>query len=173
MYYIPQIYINKAFLCYLAKILHNYRMNKLQIYSDGACSGNPGPGGYAAIILDGDNEIVLRGSSNPTTNNRMELTAFIESIKYVKENHSNVDVEFFSDSKYLIDGVEKWMTNWKRRGWKAADKKPVKNLEMWQEIDELTKHVRIKFVWVKGHDGNQYNEMADEIAVEESMKLSR
>lgn len=142
-------------------------MNLIKIYSDGACSGNPGPGGYAAIILKEGEETVLKGGASPTTNNQMELTAFIESIKYLRDNNwlPEYNVEFYSDSKYLIDGIEKWLVNWKKRDWKGSDKKPIKNLEMWQEIDKLTKNLKIKFIWVKGHNGDKYNEMADEIAV--------
>ena len=143
---------------------------KYQIYTDGACSGNPGPGGWAAIIIDeNDLEIVLRGGSKETTSNQMELTAFIEAIKSV--HLEKPQIELYSDSKYLIDGINSWLRNWKKRGWKTADNKPVKNLELWQEIDQLTQNINLKLIWVKGHNENKYNEMADKIAVEESMKF--
>ena len=143
-------------------------MKTIKIYTDGACSGNPGPGGWAAIIID-DKETDLKGGEKLTTNNRMELTALIESLKFVKANYSenlgDVQVDIYADSKYVIDGVESWMPNWKKRGWKTADKKPVKNLELWMEIDELIQDLNFKFVWVKGHNNDKYNEMADELAV--------
>lgn len=143
---------------------------KYQIYTDGACSGNPGPGGWAAIIIDENGfEIILKGGAKETTNNKMELTAFIEAIK--STHLEEPEIELYSDSKYLIDGINSWLPNWKKRGWKNADKKPVKNLELWQEIDKLTENINLKLIWVKGHNENKYNEMADRIAVEESMKF--
>lgn len=143
---------------------------KYQIYTDGACSGNPGPGGWAAIIIDENGfEIILKGGAKETTNNKMELTAFIEAIK--STHLEEPQIELYSDSKYLIDGINSWLPNWKKRGWKTADKKPIKNLELWQEIDKLTQNINLKLIWVKGHNENKYNEMADKIAVEESMKF--
>lgn len=143
---------------------------KYQIYTDGACSGNPGPGGWAAIIIDENGfEIILKGGAKETTNNKMELTAFIEAIK--STHLEEPQIELYSDSKYLIDGINSWLPSWKKRGWKTADKKPIKNLELWQEIDKLTQNINLKLIWVKGHNENKYNEMADKIAVEESMKF--
>lgn len=145
----------------------------LRIYTDGACSGNPGPGGWATIVLYGDKEQVLKGGEAQTTNNRMELTALINALDYVQKNFPslNREVEIYSDSKYVIDGVTAWMPNWKKRGWKGSDKKPVKNRELWEKIDELQQGLILKFHWVKGHNEDKYNEMADEIAVIESKKF--
>lgn len=134
----------------------------IKIYTDGACSGNPGTGGWGAVIL-GINEdpIYLNGGENDTTNNRMELTAAIEAIIY---NLNIEDLEIYTDSKYLKDGIEKWIINWKQNGWKTANKKPVKNKDLWIKLDnEISKH-NIKWNWVKGHANNQYNEKADELA---------
>tara|TARA_Y100001935_G_C17188072_1_gene448623 strand:+ start:304 stop:735 length:432 start_codon:yes stop_codon:yes gene_type:complete len=134
----------------------------IKIYTDGACSGNPGTGGWGAVIL-GTNEdpIYLNGGENNTTNNRMELTAAIEAIIY---NLNIEDLEIYTDSKYLKDGIEKWIINWKQNGWKTANKKPVKNKDLWIKLDnEISKH-NIKWNWVKGHANNQYNEKADELA---------
>jgi ribonuclease HI len=144
--------------------------NKIIVYTDGACSGNPGPGGWAAIILYGEKEIILRGGEAQTTNNRMELTAIINTFQYLQENFPslNREVEIYSDSKYVIDGITSWMPNWIKRGWKGSDKKPVKNRDLWETIDHLRQGLILKFIWVKGHNKDKYNEMADEIAVEES-----
>jgi ribonuclease HI len=144
--------------------------NKIIVYTDGACSGNPGPGGWAAIILYGEKEIILRGGEAQTTNNRMELTAIINTFQYLQENFPslNREVEIYSDSKYVIDGITSWMPNWIKRGWKGSDKKPVKNRDLWETINHLRQGLILKFIWVKGHNKDKYNEMADEIAVEES-----
>tara|TARA_B100000214_G_C23803272_1_gene551393 strand:- start:327 stop:758 length:432 start_codon:yes stop_codon:yes gene_type:complete len=134
----------------------------IKIYTDGACSGNPGIGGWGAVIL-GINEdpIYLNGGEKNTTNNRMELTAAIEAIIY---NLNIENLEIYTDSKYLKDGIEKWIINWKQNGWKTANKKPVKNKDLWIKLDnEISKH-NIKWNWVKGHANNQYNEKADELA---------
>lgn len=145
-------------------------MTKFIIYTDGACSGNPGPGGWAAVIIDENgNEKVLKGSNKLTTNNQMELTAFIESVKKLKKTKARLIVH--SDSKYLIEGIKSWLPNWKERGWKTADKKPIKNLELWQEIDKLIQDLDFELIWIKGHNKNKYNEMVDSIAVAESQKF--
>ena len=145
----------------------------VKIYTDGACSGNPGPGGWAAIVLFGGAEVILKGGEKLTTNNRMELTALINALEYARENFPslNREVEIYSDSKYVIDGTMTWMPNWIKRGWKGSDKKPVKNQDLWEKINELKQGVNLKFVWIKGHNEDKYNEMADEIAVEESKKF--
>ena len=132
----------------------------IKIYTDGACSGNPGRGGWAAIILDGEKIEKISGSKDNTTNNRMELTAVISALKYVKGK----DLEIYTDSKYTKDGIEKWISNWKKNGWKTANKQDVKNKDLWNELDRLNSEKNVQWNWVKGHANNQYNNMADELA---------
>ena len=132
----------------------------IKIYTDGACSGNPGRGGWAAIILDGEKIEKMSGSKENTTNNRMELTAVISALKYVKDK----DLEIYTDSKYTKDGIEKWISNWKKNGWKTANKQDVKNKDLWNELDQLNSEKNVQWNWVKGHANNQYNNMADELA---------
>ena len=132
----------------------------IKIYTDGACSGNPGRGGWAAIILDGEKIEKISGSKDNTTNNRMELTAVISALKYVKDK----DLEIYTDSKYTKDGIEKWISNWKKNGWKTVNKQDVKNKDLWNELDQLNSEKNVQWNWVKGHANNQYNNMADELA---------
>ena len=134
----------------------------ITIYTDGACSGNPGVGGWGVVIIKPDNEIIsLNGGEGNTTNNRMELTAAIQSVVYFKEK---TNLEIFTDSKYLKDGIESWIYKWKTNGWKTANKKPVKNKDLWIILDkEIAKH-KIKWNWVKGHANNKFNEKADLLA---------
>ena len=134
----------------------------ISVYTDGACSGNPGIGGWGVVILKKDEEaIFLNGGENNTTNNRMELIAAINSITYFKDRQK---LELYTDSKYIKDGIEKWIHNWKLNGWKTANKKPVKNKDLWLKLDyEINKH-SIVWNWVKGHANNEYNEKADELA---------
>ena len=132
----------------------------IKIYTDGACSGNPGRGGWAAIILDGEKIEKISGSKDNTTNNRMELTAVISALKYVKDKN----LEIYTDSKYAKDGIEKWISNWKKNGWKTANKQDVKNKDLWDELDQLNSKKNVQWNWVKGHANNQYNNMADELA---------
>ena len=139
------------------------------IYTDGACSGNPGIGGWGVVILiNGNNPIFLNGGENQTTNNRMELTATIKALKHFTEPQL---ISLITDSKYVKDGIESWITNWKKNGWRTTSKKPVKNKELWVELDsQIVKH-NIKWKWVKGHTGDSYNEKADFLArrfIEES-----
>tara|TARA_Y100000768_G_scaffold192095_1_gene144040 strand:+ start:948 stop:1382 length:435 start_codon:yes stop_codon:yes gene_type:complete len=141
----------------------------ISIYTDGACSGNPGIGGWGVVILDNlNNPIFLNGGEENTTNNRMELSAAINAILYFKEKN---DLEIFTDSKYLKDGIESWINKWKINGWKTTSKKPVKNKDLWLILDkEMSRH-KIKWNWVKGHANNEYNEKADLLArkyIEES-----
>ena len=131
------------------------------IHTDGACSGNPGPGGWGAILEFRGVEKELYGGEPETTNNRMELTAAIEALAALKRPS---DVELHTDSKYLRDGITQWIHNWKRNGWKTAAKKPVKNADLWQRLDELLAGHRIDWHWVKGHAGHDLNERADELA---------
>ena len=132
----------------------------IKIYTDGACSGNPGRGGWAAIIINGNNIEKISGRSENTTNNRMELIAVISALKFTKDEN----LEIYTDSKYTKDGIEKWIINWKKNGWKTANKQDVKNKDLWIELDLLAQQKKIKWNWVKGHSENKYNNMADELA---------
>lgn len=133
------------------------------IHTDGACSGNPGPGGWGAILESGEHRKELSGSEAASTNNRMELMAAIASLEALK-GPSRVDL--WTDSNYLRDGITKWIHGWRRNGWKTADKKPVKNVELWQRLDEAVKRHTIEWHWLKGHAGHPENERADELARE-------
>ncbi len=133
----------------------------IEIYTDGACRGNPGPGGWGALLISGKHQRTMHGGDPETTNNRMELTAAIEALNALK-NPSQVILH--TDSKYVMDGINDWMPNWKKRGWKTAAKKPVKNKDLWQALDEAVERHEIDWRWVKGHDGDPGNEMADELA---------
>jgi ribonuclease HI len=134
---------------------------KVIIHTDGACSGNPGPGGWGAIMDYNGTRKELCGGEAETTNNRMELKAAIEALNALKRPCA---VEMHVDSQYVKDGITKWINGWKRNGWKTADKKPVKNLELWQALDEAIKRHEISWHWVKGHAGHPENERADELA---------
>jgi ribonuclease HI len=133
------------------------------VYTDGACSGNPGPGGWGAILLFGDKRKELNGGEADTTNNRMELMAAIGALEALKRP---CRIELHTDSKYLQDGISKWIKGWKRNGWLTAEKKPVKNTELWQRLDEARKNHQVEWKWVKGHAGHAENERADELARE-------
>jgi len=135
--------------------------NVVVVHTDGACSGNPGPGGWGAILDYNGTRKELSGGEANTTNNRMELTAAIEALKALKRS---VKVEMHVDSQYVKDGITKWIHGWKRNGWKTADKKPVKNVELWQALDEAIQTHEISWHWVKGHAGHEHNERADELA---------
>ncbi len=131
------------------------------IHTDGACRGNPGPGGWGASLEYGDNQRLLYGGELNTTNNRMELTAVIKALQALK---FNCQIELYTDSKYVLQGITDWMANWKKRNWRTADKKPVKNVDLWQELDELVSEHDINWHWVKGHSGHPGNELADQLA---------
>ena len=134
----------------------------ITIYTDGACSGNPGIGGWGVVILESNKEdTFLNGGDDNTTNNRMELTAAIEALKYFENMQT---IKLITDSKYVKDGIQTWIQNWKKNGWKTAAKKPVKNKELWIELDQLISRHTISWEWVKGHDGNVHNEKADYLA---------
>ena len=133
----------------------------IDIFTDGACSGNPGPGGWAAILRQNHHEKELSGGEAATTNNRMELTAVIEGLKALK-NGSPVTIH--TDSRYVMDGASKWILNWKKKGWKTADKKPVKNEDLWRALDEAMARHQIHWIWVAGHSGHPENERADALA---------
>jgi ribonuclease HI len=133
------------------------------IHTDGACSGNPGPGGWGAILDYNGTRKELNGGAADTTNNRMEIQAAVEALNALKRPCT---VEMHVDSQYVKDGITKWIHGWKKNGWKTADKKPVKNVELWQALDEAIKRHTISWHWVKGHDGHPNNERADELARE-------
>ena len=145
------------------------KMTKVTIYTDGACSGNPGPGGWAAILIYGDSKKEISGGNKKTTNNIMELTAILEGLKALK---FECDVEVYSDSAYSVNAFNQgWIYNWIKKGWRIADGSPVKNKEIWQEIYELTKKHNVKFIKVKGHSDNELNNRCDELARKEIEKL--
>lgn len=133
----------------------------IEIYTDGACSGNPGPGGWGAILRSGDTEKELCGGEPQTTNNRMEITAVIEALRVLKRP---VEARVHTDSQYVQKGISEWIHGWKRRGWKTAAKAPVKNEDLWRELDRLAAQHRIEWVWVRGHAGHAENERADALA---------
>lgn len=135
--------------------------SEIEIYTDGACLGNPGRGGWGAVLLYKEHRKEISGGERESTNNRMEMRAVIEALKTLKKSST---VTIYTDSKYVMDGITKWIFGWKKNGWRTADKKPIKNIDFWQELDsEVAKH-QIKWVWVKGHAGNHFNEIADELA---------
>jgi ribonuclease HI len=134
---------------------------RVEIHTDGACSGNPGPGGWGAILRHGKAEKEISGAEFRTTNNRMELTAAIEAIEALK---SPCEADLYTDSKYLQRGITEWLPAWKARGWKTADKKPVKNVDLWQRLELALEHHKVRWHWVKGHADNELNERADALA---------
>ncbi|WP_339852052.1 ribonuclease HI [uncultured Nisaea sp.] len=134
---------------------------RVEIYTDGACSGNPGPGGWGAILRYGDTEKELSGGEKETTNNRMEMMAAITSLESLTRP---MHVDIYTDSTYVRDGITKWIHGWKKRGWRTADKKPVKNMELWQRLEAAVERHEIEWHWVKGHAGHPENERADELA---------
>lgn len=135
--------------------------NVVEMYTDGACRGNPGPGGWGVLLRFGDAEKSLFGGEHETTNNRMELTAVIKGLEALKKT---CKVKITTDSKYVLTGVTEWMDNWKKRNWKTASKKPVLNVELWQQLDSLVAQHDIEWEWVKGHSGHPENEIADQLA---------
>ncbi|MCF8474766.1 MAG: ribonuclease HI [Emcibacter sp.] len=136
-------------------------MKEVIIYTDGACSGNPGPGGWGVWLVSGKHSKELKGGMAETTNNQMELTAAIEGLKSLK---SSCHVTLYTDSVYVKDGITKWIHNWKKNGWRTANRKPVKNAELWQALDVEVESHNITWHWVKGHNGDPGNEKADELA---------
>ena len=135
----------------------------IKIYTDGSCLGNPGNGGWAAIIIDDEKKIQIKGSKKDTTNNQMELLATIKALKKIPKGSS---VQIFTDSKYVKSGITEWIHNWKKNGWKTANKQPVKNKELWTELDLMTSEFEIKWSWVKGHSTDKFNNEVDLIARE-------
>ena len=138
---------------------------EVEIFTDGACKGNPGPGGWGAVLRSNGKEREISGGETLTTNNRMELMAAIEALKALKRP---CHVQLWTDSNYVRDGITKWIHGWRRNGWKTADKKPVKNAELWQALLEVTEAHRIDWHWVKGHAGHPENERADALACAEA-----
>lgn len=136
-------------------------MKRVEIFTDGACRGNPGPGGWGVLLRFNGHEKSLFGGENNTTNNRMELTAAIEGLRALREP---CDVVLTTDSEYVRKGITEWLEGWKRRGWKNASKKPVKNADLWRRLDEESARHRIDWRWVKGHSGHRENELADQLA---------
>ena len=135
---------------------------KLKIYTDGACSGNPGKGGWAAVILDGKNQSSISGSENKTTNNRMELMAPIMALKKIK---TKSEITIYTDSRYVKDGITEWIKKWKLNNWKNSNKKSVKNKDLWVKLDNCCKKHNISWKWVKAHAGNKFNDLVDKLAV--------
>ena len=137
-------------------------MNELTIYTDGACSGNPGKGGWGAILIYNKKERYISGSKQLTTNNQMELTATIEALKAILKPSN---IALYTDSQYVKNGITSWIFNWKKNGWKTANKKPVANKDLWIELEKYVDFHSVSWFWVKGHSGDHYNEIADELAV--------
>lgn len=144
-------------------------MKNVDVYTDGACSGNPGPGGWGAIVIYGQHIRELSGGEENTTNNRMELTAVIEALSILKES---CVVNLYSDSKYVIDGLRLgWAEGWKKNGWRKSNKKPALNPDLWEEVLSLVSEHDMNYIWVKGHADNKFNNRCDEMAVIESQKF--
>lgn len=142
---------------------------RVEIFTDGACSGNPGAGGWGVILRCRNTEKELSGGEEETTNNRMELTAVIEALSALK---TRCNISLYTDSKYVMCGITEWLANWKKNGWHTANKKqPVKNVDLWQKLDELVQKQEIRWVWVKGHNGHAENERCDALARGEVTKI--
>ena len=137
-------------------------MNEVTIYTDGACSGNPGKGGWGAILIYAKEKKYMSGSKQLTTNNQMELTATIEALKAILKPSS---IALYTDSQYVKNGITSWIFNWKKNGWKTANKKPVANKDLWIELEKYVDFHSVNWFWVKGHSGDHYNEIADKLAV--------
>ena len=135
---------------------------KIEIYTDGACRGNPGPGGWGALLVFGDREKELYGAEAETTNNRMELLAAINALESLR--HDRYPIVLTTDSRYLMDGITKWLAGWKKRDWKTANRQPVKNEDLWRRLDELVSRFDIEWRWVRGHSGHAGNERVDALA---------
>jgi len=145
----------------------------MEIYTDGGCSGNPGPGGWAFIICLKDELYQVSGGEENTTNNRMELTAVIRALEHLKETGTEEKVRISTDSQYVQLGISKWINNWFKNGWKTSEGKPVKNKDLWTRLSELTEELRPEWRWVKGHAGDAYNERCDELVQGEIRKYAK
>ena len=143
-------------------------MKTIDIFTDGACKGNPGPGGWGAILRMGNHEKELSGGEADTTNNRMEMTAVIRALKALNEPCA---VTIHTDSRYVIDGMTKWIEGWKRKGWLNASKQPVRNQDLWHDLIEAVLHHQIERQWIKGHDGHPENERADQLASDAALSV--
>tara|TARA_B100001123_G_scaffold400515_1_gene486383 strand:- start:184 stop:630 length:447 start_codon:yes stop_codon:yes gene_type:complete len=143
---------------------------QIEIYTDGACIGNPGPGGWAAVIIFENEKKELFGGEKLTTNNRMELTAAIKGLEYCdlqeKKQLSLKEIKIYTDSSYLKEGITNWISNWEKNNWKTSDKKNVKNVDLWKKLKDLSKSKQIEWQWIKGHSGNPMNDLADKLAKE-------
>lgn len=136
-------------------------MKSVEVFTDGACRGNPGPGGWGVLLRYGDVEKTLHGGEPVTTNNRMELTAAIKALDALKEP---CEVHLTTDSEYVRKGITEWLANWKKRGWKTAGRQPVKNADLWRQLDELSQRHQVQWHWVRGHSGHRENDIADQLA---------
>ena len=145
-------------------------MKQLEIFTDGACKGNPGPGGWGAVIRYGKHEKEISGGDPDTTNNRMELSATIEALKILIEP---CEVKLHTDSRYVIDGITKWIHGWQRNGWKNASKQPVSNVDLWHDLIEATARHQVEWIWVKGHNGHPENERADRLASDAAAAIAK
>lgn len=141
---------------------------KINIYTDGSCLGNPGPGGWAALLHYNGHEKLITGADPSTTNNRMELTAVIKALACLRQR---CDIQLFTDSKYVMDGATRWLNNWRRNGWRTSQKKAVKNADLWQQLDQLAEKHNIQWHWVKAHAGHEFNERVDEAARQQAEQL--
>ena len=145
-------------------------MKQLEIFTDGACKGNPGPGGWGAVIRYGKHEKEISGGDVDTTNNRMELSATIQALKILIEP---CEVKLHTDSRYVIDGITKWIHGWQRNGWKNASKQPVSNVDLWHDLIEATARHQVVWIWVKGHNGHPENERADRLASDAAEAIAK
>jgi len=140
---------------------------QVTIYTDGSCLGNPGPGGWAALLQYNGHEKLIAGGDNDTTNNRMEMTAVIKALESLRQN---CDIKLYTDSKYVMDGATRWLSNWRANGWRTSHKKAVKNAELWQQLDQQCRGHHIEWHWVKAHAGHEFNERVDEAARQQAVK---
>jgi ribonuclease HI len=145
-------------------------VKQLEIFTDGACKGNPGPGGWGAVIRYGKHEKEISGGDPDTTNNRMELSATIQALKILIEP---CEVKLHTDSRYVIDGITKWLHGWQRNGWKNASKQPVSNIDLWHDLIEATARHQVEWIWVKGHNGHPENERADRLASDAAEAIAK
>ena len=154
------------------KVVENDSQEPIVVYTDGACSGNPGRGGWGAVIIVDGNEHTMSGGEKLTTNNRMELMAAIEALEAILEERKwrSRKVTVICDSQYVKNGIQTWIKNWKKNGWRTSKKEPVKNKDLWLELDEVVSKLDIEWRWVKGHAGNKYNEICDKLAVQAGQK---